>query len=550
MMLRGVIRMPNIFDGLAKVSDAQLLDQVTLLESVNMANISKPYVTKAKKGVVNAINGIGKLFGKDFDIKEPENKELVNYIDEKRKELRSCSRFELEKKMINNLRSKSKLEMKNNSFDVISVKVIEEACTVFKISENLTSAQKADNIYEKFTQRLLENMQKMFKKQNREEIKKTQDAIVSSLQVLTQKQRDEIKSALSIERLSGEAIRRAFLKTGAPALILEEISKLGFGAFVALNTIINAALTTVIDITIYASVSSVLSITSSPIGFIIMFGVLSYQITNGSNKLDRELLAQIVWLSVNANRSKFTPADEELPSWVCLQKTLEVEKDEEKYKSLIKDKELAIRLSKENNEKLEKISQNQIKQELLLEQERLNLAQIMENLDEQSEEQKQIIKSISEEIEDYIVKNKNLKDEKTKIEIQNGELQSRADICTEKVEKIEEVRRKFIIERWPIYFRDFKVDICAIRDVVRFNREEILAVERALTELYNVKDPVALSQGKIKDNSEEYENMAFLSPDGILTRILYKLSNSKSSKVEIVKVYKDNGDNEDIEETF
>ena len=557
--------MSNIFDGLAKVSDAQLLDQVTLLESINMGNISKPYVTKARNGVVNAINGIGKLLGKDFDISQPEEKELVNYIDEKRKELSNCSRSQLEKKIINDLILKSKLETKNSSIDTISVKVIEQASLIFKISEQLTPAQKADTIHQKFTERLLYNMQKNFKKQNREEINKTEIAISKCLVDLTQKQADEIKVILCIEKLTGEAVRKGFLKAGAPIDILEGISKSGFGGFVALNIVLNAAYRAFVDITAYDSIASVSAILEGPLGFIVMSGVLSYQITSGSNKIDRELLAQIVWLAVNANKNKFTPTDEELPSWVSVQKRLEVNKDEEKYKSLVKEKEIAVRLSKENNEKLEKIIDTQRKQELLLEQERCNLISCEkklsqlefnkqkltpENAQESALYQKHIIESASSEIDRYIQENKILDEEKISIEKQNDNFRSRADISFEKVEKIEEVRSKFITQRWSIYFHDFKVDTCAIRDVVRFTSGELQTVEKALMELYNVKDPSALSLGKIKEKSEEYDNMGFLFPDGLRAIILYKVSNSKSSRVEIVKVYKDSGNNNYNEEIF
>lgn len=557
--------MSNIFDGLAKIPDVQLLDQVALLESINMVNISKPYVAKAKKGVVNALNGIGKLFGKDFDISQPEEKELVNYIDEKRKELSNCRRSELEKKLINDLVLKSKLEIKTSSLDKISVKVIEEASLIFKISEELTPAQKADAIHQKFTQRLLYNMQKKFKKQNREEVRKTEEAISKSLQGLTQKQKDEIKDALNVEKLTGEAVRQGLLKTDAHINILEGISKSGFGGFVALNTIINAAYRADIGITAYANITSVSAILEGPLGFIIMFVVLSYQITNGANKLDRELLSQIVWFAVNANKDKFTPKDEELPSWVSVQKKSEVSKDEEKYKLLVKEKEIAVRLSKENNEKLEKLIENQRKQELLLEQERRNLISSEEKLNElelndqrntleDAQEsviyQKQMIQNASSEIDSYIQKNKILDEEKVSLEKQNDNFRSTLDISSEKVEKLEEVRREFITQRWSIYFSDFKVDTCAIRDVVRFNVGELQAVEKALMELYNVKNPRALSLGKIKENTQEYDSMGFLFPDGLRAIILYKVSNSKSCRVEIVKVYKDSGNNNNNEEIF
>ena len=41
--------MPNIFDGLKKVSDDEIIEQIALLETMNISNISKPIAQKAKK---------------------------------------------------------------------------------------------------------------------------------------------------------------------------------------------------------------------------------------------------------------------------------------------------------------------------------------------------------------------------------------------------------------------------------------------------------------------------------------------------------------------
>ncbi|NSA22874.1 hypothetical protein [Clostridium beijerinckii] len=41
--------MPNIFDGLRKISDNDIIEQIALLETMNVTNISKPIIQKAKK---------------------------------------------------------------------------------------------------------------------------------------------------------------------------------------------------------------------------------------------------------------------------------------------------------------------------------------------------------------------------------------------------------------------------------------------------------------------------------------------------------------------
>ena len=57
--------MPNIFDGLRNISDNDIIEQIALLETINIINISKPIAQKAKKKTISIINFIGSKFGKN-----------------------------------------------------------------------------------------------------------------------------------------------------------------------------------------------------------------------------------------------------------------------------------------------------------------------------------------------------------------------------------------------------------------------------------------------------------------------------------------------------
>lgn len=48
--------MPNIFDGLKRISDDEMIEQLALLETMNITNISKPVIQKAKKKTISIIN--------------------------------------------------------------------------------------------------------------------------------------------------------------------------------------------------------------------------------------------------------------------------------------------------------------------------------------------------------------------------------------------------------------------------------------------------------------------------------------------------------------
>ncbi|OFI07047.1 hypothetical protein CLOACE_04520 [Clostridium acetireducens DSM 10703] len=151
-------------------------------------------------------------------------------------------------------------------------------------------------------------------------------------------QKEQIRQALEVESLTGKTIRSALLKAGAPTAILAAISVSGFGAFVALTTIIHAIFTTILGITlpfaVYTSATSILGLLTGPIGGILIFGIASYQILSGSRKLDRELCAQVVWCSVTSYGNQFTPRDEEMPSYLY-GKEREIAEKENIIKNLI-----------------------------------------------------------------------------------------------------------------------------------------------------------------------------------------------------------------------
>ncbi|NYC27820.1 hypothetical protein [Clostridium saccharobutylicum] len=80
--------MPNIFDGFRKMSDDDIIEQIALIETMNIANISKPIIQKAKKKTISLINFLGSKVGKNRIIEEPEVKEIWALVDEKKAELK------------------------------------------------------------------------------------------------------------------------------------------------------------------------------------------------------------------------------------------------------------------------------------------------------------------------------------------------------------------------------------------------------------------------------------------------------------------------------
>lgn len=146
--------MPNIFDGLRKISDNDIIEQIALLETMNVTNISKPIIQKAKKRTISIINFIGSKIGRNRVLEEPEVKEIWALVDERKEELEKCTRNELNEKLFNILAEKTNDNLESTTEDEVSIEVIEEAAKLYKVHKNLLPNHKADIIYSKYNEKL------------------------------------------------------------------------------------------------------------------------------------------------------------------------------------------------------------------------------------------------------------------------------------------------------------------------------------------------------------------------------------------------------------
>lgn len=518
--------MPNIFDGLRKISDDDIIEQIALLETINLTNISKPIAQKAKKKTISIINFFGSKFGKKHVIEEPEIKEIWTLIDEKKDELKNSTRTELNERILNVLMEKTKNDIEDPTEDEISIEVIEEVAKLYKLYKNSTPCQNADNIYLKYCEKLNGKAKENLKEQQLIELKETTESIEETLKNMDQEKKKDFEQSVDIEKLT---------------------------------------------------------------------------LLSAWRKMDRQLFAKLVWLSVKAYGGRFTPDKEILPSFMENEKEVEITKIEEDLKksqekllelknnielckekinsiekslkektrllnNAIKSKSLAeedIIILEKNNAKLEKIKKSQEDKLKEIEGQMENAS--LEKLDLLMEEFKKvkfdtidINNKVSDINMDTTYKNELIKDatleissnEKTIKEIGSEFQQFKMEANNllkaynekkEEVHKKEEDKRNKIFERWSKFFNKFTFEFNELRSVVKFTREELLHVEGCLYELHDTKDPMALSMGLIADKSnkeekEEYPYIDVSFPDKFQVEIQYKVLDNEEKNVHIVEI--------------
>ena len=516
--------MPNIFDGLRKISDEDLIQQIALLETMNMTNISKPIAQKAKKKTISIINFFGNKLGKNHMIEEPEVKEIWTLIDEKKDELKNCTRPELDEKLLNVLIERFKNDIEDPTEDEISVEIIEEVAKLFKLYKNLTPGQKADNIYLKYCEKLKGKAKEYLNEHQLMELKETTESIEDILLNMDEEQRKNFEQSVDVEKIS---------------------------------------------------------------------------LLNAWKKVNRQLFARLIWLSVKAYGGSFTPKEEILPSFMENKKDVEIIKKEEDLKEsqeILLNLKNKIELCKEKIESIEnslqeknRLLNNAIKNKSQAEEDIINVEKMNGKLEEVKKSQEDKLKELKEQVEnatlqeleslmeefkkvkfdsidinnkisdinmDITYKNELIKDaileiasnEKTikdigsefqQFKMEANNLLKAYNEKKEEVHKKEEEKRNEIFERWSKFFDKFTFEFKKLNHVVNFTIEELLHVEECLYELHFTKNPIALSMGLINDKGnkkEEYEYIDVSFSDKFEVEIQYKVSDNEEKNVHIVEI--------------
>lgn len=601
--------MPNVWDGIKKMDNEQLSSQLASLKTVTMSNVFSEIGQKASNKTVKVFNGIRKIFNASA-VKEPE----VVPLDKRIANCKASLDLKSRETLLNETREVLKEKLKsanihieeNPSNDALSVAVIEAACKNFKsqIDDELTPAQKADAVYQRYNERLISQTRKKYEASSEEEKRKISAQMQSEIESMSTEQKEELKKALGIEKLTGETLAK-FISTsaGATALMLA-LNASGFGAFMALTTIIHAVFTTTLGITVpfavYTTSTSILSFFLGPAGWIIFASAEIFMLNHNKNKIIYELLAQVVWASVLNCGGRLTPAEESLPSWLPEEerknaisdnlKFMKLQDNYEKLKARFDSQAEEIKQKDEETRRKENVilslKNKIVKQESKIQQAESAKKNVEKKLDSaklEYEKYKQYSESQDEtlhmqyleakenyskaqsEINEYEQEIKNLKetnqesqdlislyedevdkinDEREKLKSENDQMKGERDRLKADLDRATEKNEKKLKERWEKAFYRFEFEPGTIKYVVKnYQYNEYGYIESKLMELHEAKDPAAITsnRGKLKGENDDY-HLGFSTSSGFPSRISYKplKNNSNGKTIAITNIYKHN----------
>lgn len=518
--------MPNIFDGLRKISDKDIIEQIALLETMNVTNISKPIMQKARKKTISIINFFGSKIGKNRIMEEPEVKEIWTLINEKKDELKNYSRTELDERLFNGLMEKVKNDIEDPTEDEISIEIIEEAAKLYKLYKNLTPGQKADKIYLKYSENLKGKAKEYINEQPFIDLQETTEDIQEILNNMDEEQKRNFEQSVDIEKIT----------------LLNVWKKVDRQHFVR----------------------------------IVWLSVKAYE---GRFTPKEELLPSFV---ENEKEDEAIKIEENLKK--SQEELLQLKNKIESYKDKIND--IENNLERENRLLNNAIKHKNIAEEDLIDLGKMNwkLEAVKKSQEEKLNEIKsQMEHAILEELDilmeefkiikfDTIDINNKISDVNLEAAYKNSLIEDNIKLIASKEENIKNINSEFqqlkmeaenlvkaygekkeevqqkedfkineVFDRWSKFFNKFTFEFKNLKNIVDFSREELLHIEECLYELHFTKDPAAMSMGIIESKGsnkekEEYEYIDVSFPDKFKIEIEYKLLDNQEKNVHIVGI--------------
>lgn len=501
--------MSTIFDGYKKLSDKQIINQLAVLETINFSNILKFHKNKIKDTAFGTIKKLLGTYGKEdidletMDIEEVEYNikefkkdnieqdkisELYEILEEEKIELKKLSREELDIRLKLSLcdRVKSSIEDSN---EIVSLDVVDQAIKRYDISENLTPAQKIDKVYELYNDKVLKYL-------------KENPNIVSQNKALD---------------LSDP------------------------------------------NLTIY----------------IIVETISSWDMVKGSKNIDKEIMAQSVWLSVIGNIDKFTPSLEQLPSFqlksspenLYLEDTVfinprnhykksieELENNDYKLQDLEEEIDKLENLILTKKSKILDLKNKQKESEKKLREIEVDLEYVVNIYDELQRKikNKELIKEHGA-VSQQLIENKQnigiLKNEIVRVEVDLRDLGINKEYLLIEEKNLKQyrnqARHEYLVQAdkrynelkklWESHYTRFELDPQFLKEVVEYKIEERIEIERILEELHNTKDFRILSSNFNKEQIKDTYNIEFELEDQKIICIEYSIDD-KTSKVRLLKI--------------
>lgn len=433
-----------------------------------------------------------------------------------------------------------RLSVGQDGLGPLSVKVITEAAKEFGISEDLLLSQQAERVAEEYIKECVKGTQELLRKQGYGEVAATEAALSDRIAQMSASEKLEIQRALGLHELSGKSLRDTFLRSGVPLAGIAAVQATGFGAYIALTTVMHAVFTSMLGITLpfvaYTSATSALSVLTGPLGIMLSFAVGALGYLWGQRKIERNQCAMVVFVCVLKANRQLSPRTLSLPSSHG-RKLLGTGKDEivtatqeevAAYQDLVSSQDLSqftANLFERAKDEAESEKRKREAAERKLADAEQSLRGMIHRVAADNNLQNSLetqICSLRRRVEELTVACEESAREIERTEAALAQAQSRAENAHRVYESRLTKRKSELEMLWSIHFPTVKFAPQAIRWAAEQDFGGRLEIERALKELADADDPVQLSRSKMHTTGEHHSG--FTIPHGVPCRIFYTAS--------------------------
>lgn len=475
--------MPDIFEGIQKMSDEDIKIQIALFENVNILNAVKETGTRMMEGLAGLANSFAETLGRRTSL-EYEVTRVSDRVRDAVGRMAGKDRIQLMYELKNQIALKCKIpaeQLEELSDTRLSFLILSEAAKSYHIQKYATPANKIEEISIQYKELFLNSLHSRLVKQDKQQAERCDRQIQQRLNAVSMETKRELQQALLPKEFSGKGIGRILRLERGTKYLSETITYLGTGCFDEVQCHVE---------TVFHSL-------------------------RGLKKVSCVLLAELAWKAHAAYGGKFTVNKALLPSYIPADKIADYNRTEKEFRLLMQQRIAA-------KEQLEKCEQaldgqdeqiSQAQEKFSLEQREYDEAQLifmgLESRKEQyvsgqrpESETKSYYGQVNEAkrhldraqaaLEKQQRRVTDLMEQKSKLVTEGNTARLNYEVVKHKSEEQVQALANAIMRQWQAYYFIFTFEKEVFEQTaVDFTAQERLDIEELLKEMHDSKEPQA-----------------------------------------------------------
>lgn len=475
--------MPDIFEGIKKMSDEDIKIQIALFENVNLLNAAKETGTR----VIGSLAGLANSFAETLGRKTAFEYEVTRVSDRVRDAMSGMAgkdRIQLMYELKNQIALKCGLpaeQLEELSDRRLSFLMLSEAAKSYHIQKYATPANKIEALSIQYKELFLNSLHNRLVKQDKQQAAQCDQQIQLRLNAVSMETKRELQQALLPKEFSGKGIGRILRLERGTKYLSETITYLGTGCFDEIQCHVETVL----------------------------------HALRSLKKVSRVLLAELVFKAHAAYGESFTINKDLLPSYIPADKAPDYNREEKAFRMLMQQRITAKEQLEQCEQALARQDDQiaQAQEKLSLEQREYDEAQMAFMGLESRKEQYVSGQRPESETRTYYSEVNEAKRNLDRMEAARDKQQRRVSDLTEQKKKLvtecntarlnfEVIKHKSdeqvhvladaIRRQWQAYYFGFTFENEVFEQTaVDFTAQERLDIEELLKEIHDSKEPQA-----------------------------------------------------------